>query len=196
MSDPHLNWKDANGDETYALDWDIDESARVWEIGGFEGRWASQIVAKFDPFLSIFEPQPWAFQKLQDRFRDFEKVDIYPYGLWVADCALPLYYVGTDGASLVHPGAHSEVCEFRDIYTQVPAEIDLCLMNVEGAEYALLPYLIGNDLMKHFRLFWCQFHHGLVREGQARYECLARGLKRTHRKIWDFYPTAVAWERK
>jgi len=194
--DPHATWKDANGDETYALDWDIDASSRVWEMGGIEGRWAAQILAKFDPHLEIFEPQSWACKKMQERFRDFEKVDIYPFGLWVADCYLPLYNVGTDGASLVHAGARSEVYEFRDIYNQVFSEIDLCLMNVEGAEYALLPYMIGNNLMKNFRQFWCQFHPWLVGEGELRYKIISKALQKTHKKIWDFYPSAVAWERR
>lgn len=195
IPDPHNKWKENHGDETYALDWKIDSAARVWEIGGFEGRWAAQIVEKFDPYMEIFEPQGWAFEKLKARFRDFENVDVYNYGLWVMDASLPLYYIGTDGASLLHPGAHSEVLQFRDIYNKVYAEVDLCLMNIEGAEFVLLPYMIGNDLMQHFRYFWCQFHPGLVNEGETRFLRIFEGLKRTHRVKWNFYPTAVAWER-
>ena len=196
MTDPHAVWKDANGDETYALEWEIDEESRVWEIGGYEGRWASQIVAKYDPHVEIFEPQHGAYQKLIDRFRDFDKVGVYRFGLWVMECSLPLYHVGTDGASLVHAGSHSEACEFRDVCNLVPGRVDLCLMNIEGGEYALLPYMIGYDLMKYFRLFWCQFHPGLVELGWGRYRAICEGMERTHRRMWEFYPTAVAWERR
>lgn len=195
MPDPHLKWKDVNGDETYALDWRIDGAARVWEIGGFEGRWAAQIVQKFDPYMEIFEPQAWAVARLKERFLREKKVDIQPFGLWVTDASLPLYHIGTDGASLLNPGVHSEVCQFMDIYNRVYAEVDLALMNIEGAEFVLLPYMIGNDLMRHFRFFWCQFHPGLVTEGETRFLRIFEGLNRTHRVKWNFYPTAVAWER-
>jgi hypothetical protein len=30
-------WQEVNGDETYALDWELNEDSHVWEIGGFEG---------------------------------------------------------------------------------------------------------------------------------------------------------------
>jgi hypothetical protein len=195
-ADPHFRWKAVRGDETYALDWQIDATARVWEIGGYEGRWAAQMIEKYDPFMTIFEPQSWAVEKLRARFRDFEKVDIYPYGLWTHTTRLPMMRAGTDGATVMYPEADwQEVGEFRDIY-ESNQQVEVCLMNIEGAEWVLLPYMLGMNLMRNFRYFWCQFHPGLVNDAQARYEQIERAMKRTHRKIWSFYPSAVAWERK
>jgi hypothetical protein len=74
--------------------------------------------------------------------------------------------------------------------------VDVCLMNIEGAEFVLLPYMIGMDMMKRFRFFWCQFHPGLLPHGDERANEIFKGMLRTHKKIWDYYPTAVAWERK
>ena len=196
MTDVHSKWKDVDGDATYALNWDINSHSTVWEIGGYEGRWAAQIVEKFDAYVNIFEPQGWAVMKLKERFAESDKVSIFPFGLWVMDAFLPLYHMETDGASLIHAGAHSEVLEFRDVYNQMDEEVDLCLMNIEGAEFALLPYMIANGLMKNFRYFWCQFHPGLLQDGGGRYLRIHEGMKVTHKVKWNFYPTAVAWERK
>ena len=101
MSDPHRNWKYSNGDETYALEWAIDERSMVWEIGGFEGRWAEQIVGRYDPYMRIFEPTKWGYGKCSALFFDNDKVEVEHYGLWVMDAHLPLYNPGNDGASLL-----------------------------------------------------------------------------------------------
>lgn len=188
-------WFTDKGDETFALNWaDIDSDSTVWEIGGFEGRWAAQMVEKYNPFISIFEPQPWAVTRLNDKFGANNKVSILPFGLWVMDAHLPLYKYETDGASLLDEGARTQVCEFKDIHPRAHGNVDVCLMNVEGAEFVLIPYLMGLGLMKNFRYFWCQFHT-FVPDADLRANGIYKGMLQTHKKIWDYYPTAVAWER-
>lgn len=191
----HSNWLGINGDETYALNWDINSRSLVWEIGGFEGRWAAQIAEKYNPNIEIFEPQSWAVARMEERFKDKPKVLIYPYGLWVCDMNLPLYYYETDGASVIHEGTRSQICTFRDIHTELEGEIDLCLMNIEGAEYVLLPYLIGTGKIRNIRQFWCQFHP-FMEGGAERKKVIYEKMSITHRLHWDFFPTAVAWVRK
>lgn len=109
MTDSINTWREKDGDNTYALDWPIRENSLVWEIGGYEGRWAAQMVEKFDPTLHIFEPQDWAFRKLT--------------------------------------------------------------------------------------YFWCQFHTFADPDTRRSME-IYNGMQKTHNIIWDFYPTAVAWERR
>jgi len=196
MTDLHEKWKLANGDDTYALDWDINSESLVWEIGGFEGRWAAQIAEKFDSFIDIFEPTDFGFGRCSQRFFDNKKITINHYGLWVMDAHLPLYNPGNDSGSLLLQHPASEVCKFGDIYLELIDErVDLCLMNVEGAEFALLPYMIANGLMENIRYFWCQFHR-FVPDADERYVSIKKRLEETHRMMWEFYPTAVAWERK
>jgi hypothetical protein len=192
------NWRDADGDNTYALDWSIDSQALVWEIGGYEGRWAAQMVEKFDPWMRIFEPQDWAFRKLHERFKENNKILLYPFGLWIETAFLPLFHFETDGASLLNEGGRDKLCDFREIGQILRDEIrdiDVCLMNIEGAEFVLLPYLFRLDLMKRFRFFWCQFHTFADPGGKAAY-WIYHEMNKTHNLIWDFYPTAVAWERR
>ena len=195
MIDQHSKWKEVNGDETFALDWKIKSSALVWEIGGFEGRWAAQMAEKYDPWIEIFEPQGWAVERLQKRFAENQKFTIKPYGLWVMQAALPLYNFETDGASLLAEGVRSQVCNFMDVYKELHSGVDVCLMNIEGAEFVLLPYLIGYDLMRYFRYFWCQFHT-FVPGSEKKIVDINKGMAKTHKVLWDFYPTAVAWERR
>lgn len=196
MTDPHKRWKDTNGDNTLALNWDLTPDSHVWEIGGFEGRWAAQIAEKFDPYITIFEPTQWGYGKCSALFFDNPKVNVKPYGLWVMDAQLELYNPGNDGASLYDPHTKAEKCQFKDAYTELGVQqIDLCLMNVEGAEFALLPYMIGNDMLLAFRQFWCQFHLH-VEDSLSRITPIFWHLNRTHEMKWNYFPTAVAWERR
>src|SRR5258706_16007752 len=84
----HQNWHEVKGDETLALDWPLDENSHVWEIGGYEGRWAQQIWDKFHCNITIFEPQLWAVEKMKERFQGIDKIEIRPYGLWTEENSL------------------------------------------------------------------------------------------------------------
>ena len=189
-------WQEVDGDNTLALDWPIDAESVVWEIGGYEGRWAAQIPEKYDPHIFIFEPQEWAYRKLVERFEG-TKASIFSFGLWTHETKLPLQEFGTDGASVVrHNGRTAGSGDFADIFAVLWSDIDLCLMNVEGAEYVLIPYLLGLNAMEKIRFFWCQFHPTLVIGGNRKAEQIFHGMSRTHRLLWSHYPTAVAWERR
>lgn len=198
INDNERLWKTLDGDHRFALDWPVGPDSVVWEIGGFEGRWASQMVETYDPYISIFEPQQWAVQILRKKFKGNPKVKIFPHGLWTHDSALPLWEHDTDGASVVkQAGRTREICDFADIFQAGGGTVvDVCLMNIEGGEFVLLPYLIGLDQMRLFRFFWCQFHPGVMRLAKEKTKLIYRGLEKTHHVLWDYYPTAVAWERK
>lgn len=191
------SWKENDGDHTLALDWPIDSNSYVWEIGGYEGRWAAQMAEKFDPVINIFEPQIWACHILEKRFQGNPKVIVHRLGLWTHYAVLKLWEHDTDGASVVkNSGRKNELCDFADIFHPSPTEVDVCLMNIEGGEFVLLPYMIALDQMKRFRYFWCQFHPGVVEHGEEKARLIYAGMERTHSVLWDYYPTAVAWERK
>lgn len=200
-------WFEEKGDETLALDWPIGPESLVWEIGGYKGRWAKQMYDKYQCYIDIYEPQPWAYEILLSTFGvDHPKVSVKNYGLWVMDANLPLYGFETDGASIIPHETNNSTknCDFHNIGMELQYSIlavnftdfvDVCLMNVEGAEYVLIPHMIGAGIMDKIRFFWCQFHPRTPYD-EAVEDVLFRKMEITHRLLWDCYPTAVAWERK
>jgi hypothetical protein len=50
------DWLAVDGDNNLAIDWPIDENSVVWEIGGYEGRWAEMMAEKHNPEIHFFEP--------------------------------------------------------------------------------------------------------------------------------------------
>lgn len=201
------NWKEINGDETLALDWPLNEDSHIWEIGGYEGRWAQQIWDKFQCNITIFEPQLWAVEKLMLRFKDIPntkngkpKIEIRPHGLWSENSILPIGNFHTDGASLIHDDGREakQYGAFKNFYYEIRDfhdEISLVLMNIEGGEWQLLPNMITSGMIERFSNFWCQFHPA---DGQnPEFEWICRGMERHgFEMIWDCYPTAVAWRKK
>lgn len=195
------NWFERDGDNTLALDWPVDALSLVWEIGGYEGRWTSQMLDKYKCYMEVFEPQDWAFEKLKARFEEEPSVLLHPYGLWIQDEAMVLGDFYTDGASVLKRGEQISAfgpAMFKDIrYEMAHVEnIDVCLMNIEGAEWDLIPYMIETMQMSKIANFWCQFHPGLILGPEQRAESIFIKMEDTHDLLWNCYPTAVAWRRK
>lgn len=194
------NWFEVDGDNTLALDWPgVDENSIVWEIGGYEGRWALQMAEKFNPHLYVFEPQDWAAEKIRAKLEGYN-AQIHQFGLWVRGGEAQINNYGRDGASLVQPyepDAHT--VSVSDIYPTFVKErieqIDVCLMNIEGGEFVLLPYMIGMGMMVHIKYFWCQWHM-FVPFGSEKWLRLRQMLEKTHEPYWDCGSTAQAWKRK
>lgn len=190
------NWFGLKGDETLALDWPLNEDSHVIEIGGFEGRWAWQIWEKFNCWITIFEPQLWAVERMEHRFHGLHKIKIHPYGLWVEAGTFSLGGFGTDGTSLL---SHREPIElgnfenFETVFMEIQ-KADVVLMNIEGSEYILIPEMIETGIMSRFEHFWCQFHpHD---SSDLRHEEIFAEMEKTHEMIWNCFPTAVAWRKR
>lgn len=192
-------WQEVDGDNTLALDWPLTEDSHVWEIGGFEGRWVQQIWDKFHCHIDIFEPQDWAVAKMKKRFEGIDKIKIHPYGLWTENTELLIGNFHTDGASVMKDdGREQKVTgvfkDFRKVFGVFPTKnIDLMLMNIEGAEYALLPAFLEFGLMTSVFNFFCQFHPDDQDLPHVRSYEIFSEMDTSHEMIWNFYPTAVAW---
>lgn len=198
-------WHELDGDNTLALDWDLNEKSLVWEIGGFEGRWAQQILDKFHCHITIFEPQHWAVEKLHKRF-DWKKVRVESYGLFSPDMgrgyeweSFSLGSYETDGTSIYSDKYPIKALKFRDYTKELDSfygNVNLMLMNIEGMEFNLLPHMAESLYITRFDTFWVQFHPGLVQDGEEKAKRIFEDIGATHELLWNCYPTAVAWKRK
>lgn len=121
-------------------------------------------LAEHHPDLAIFafEPQLWAVDKIRER--NIPNVRTFPYGLGIDNRRdAMLYEHDTDAASFINiPGARTfgivELKDARGVFGFLGlTSIDLFLMNIEGYEYQLLPYLIEYGLP--VKRWVVQFHH-------------------------------------
>lgn len=189
-----------------SFDFPLTAASVVVEVGGYAGRWAREIAARYDPHLYVFEPQAWAYDRCVEALKPYPRAHVYPYALGTTEGTFDLGNFGTDGCSFLKDAAlcdalHWDVGrgEMRRLDQVFLAQgldvIDLLLMNIEGYEYELLPFMLERSLVERIRFLMVQFH--LLREGDAeRYAQLRQDLQRTHQLYFDYGTTLVCWERR
>lgn len=130
---------------------DLTNKDDILVIGAYKGDTCS-FIRYYHPHvrLTAFEPQDWAYEELFTRGRQ-EGFGTWNVALAVEDKDdVPLYEYGTDAASLLElPGARSlgkcrTVDAVRFLRSHNLTTAALALVNIEGYEYGLIPYLLSN----------------------------------------------------
>ena len=74
-------WSEDRGDETLRLNYDLDENSIVFDLGGYEGQWASDIFSRYCSTIHIFEPVADFAKRTERRFRGNKKIFVHDFGL-------------------------------------------------------------------------------------------------------------------
>lgn len=162
-------------------------NSRVVVAGAYKGDTIAFLRELFDCYVAGYEPQPWAFDRCYARFGADPKVHLFPYALGTSNEWLPMWKIGTDGATLEPVTGENSglLVDVRDALT-APISCNLLVLNIEGYEHTLLPYLSNHGRLSCIDAIIMQWH------GEAR---LAAGtrvvLERTHRPTWIW----GSWER-
>lgn len=175
-----------------AIDWPLDFSSVVVEVGGYKGRWALQIAERYHPRLFVFEPQPWACNVCRAVLGN--RAQVYNVALGDQDGTFPMGDWEGDGCSFVKPGAgEGQMREIGGMLDQclIRHRIDLMLVNIEGYEYTLLPHMFDQGiyperLMVQFHKFADPEEHGA--------RAIQQRMTGRYRLAWD-YGVLTAWER-
>lgn len=173
-----------------AIDWpELNQDSIVWEIGSFKGRWALQMAERYNPVLYCFEPQTWAWEVTRYVLAGY-KAMAFNFGLGTENATLPMGEFETDGCSFLRDTRTKGTGEIRDIVEVLDEygveSIDICLINIEGYEYELVPYMIENDILPRYLMV--QFH------GDAMQDLLLRKLIETKYEIyWDYGKWLACW---
>jgi len=193
-------WRRIDGDRTLRLDYDLDTDAVVFDVGGYEGQWASDIVAMYGCRVEVFEPVPAFAERIARRFARNPLVTVHACGLGVADGSVTLAVSG-DASSHARDGLDREggvTAELRSVDAVFPelarSGVDLMKINIEGAEYELLEHLVVTGLVERVRDLQVQFH-AFVPDAERRMEALRAGLARTHHPTYQYDFMWESWRR-
>jgi FkbM family methyltransferase len=182
------------------LDYDLDENSIVFDVGGFKGDFASEIIKRFGCNVYIFEPSLVLYEICMDRFRDNPKVYCFNFGLSDSDGDFMLSREG-DASSILREGHKSngekiKIRCFFDVYSELClSRIDLMKINIEGAEYPLLNHIIESEVVEEINNIQVQFHD-FVDSAVARREGIVAGLSKTHDQTWCFLFVWENWRLK
>ncbi len=191
-------WLLAQGDQTLRLDYDLNANSVVFDLGGYQGQWSSDIYSKYNANIYIFEPYQAFFENIQRRFEQNRKIQIFPFGLSLANRTVDLN-VSDDGSSMFRKG------EKTVEITLVKAEdflkknnllrIDLMKLNIEGGEYDLLEHFIETGRIKTINNIQVQFHT-FVENADERMRKIQTEISKTHQLTYQYEFVWENWKRK
>lgn len=173
-----------------AIDWPgLNSDSVVWEIGSFKGRWALQMAQKYNPRLYCFEPQEWAFRVTSHVLRDYNAT-VFNFGLGEKSGRFAMGEFGTDGCSFLRNTRNVDDGVIHDIALVIRSleieQIDVCLINIEGYEYELVPYMLEQNILPRYLMV--QFH------GEALQDLVLRKLIETKYNLyWDYGTVLGCW---
>jgi len=191
-----LSWKKVGGDKTLRLNYDINKDSIVFDIGGYEGQWSSDIFSKYCPKIHIFEPIKEFANKISERFKKNDKIIVHDFGL-INKTIESSFSLNNDSSSLFLKTQNTTIVKLRKASDFIKEnkfnKIDLMKINIEGSEYDLMDDLINNDLIKNISNIQIQFHN-FVPDAKTRMEDVQRKLKQTHRITYQYPFVWENWE--
>lgn len=175
------------------FEYDLNADSQVFDLGGYEGQWASDIHARYGCAVQVFEPVEEFAADIQRRFARNPRITVHSFGLGSADSTIRIG-LGADcssafrAASQVRPGRLVAADGFFE--RSSIARVDLMKINIEGGEYDLLEYLLDTGLVSRIGNIQVQFHD-FVPDAEARMRTIQKRLQETHTLT---YQVEFVWE--
>jgi FkbM family methyltransferase len=196
-----IRWIEQGFDKTLRLDYDLDDKAVVFDVGGYEGQWASDIFARYCCQIHVFEPSAQFADTIARRFARNPQIIVHDFGLaGTASDVAPLYIKGQGSSVFPDPSwAHRTPTRIETVRLMRAADfflewgmkdVDLMKINIEGGEYELLEHLIEAKLVVQIKNIQVQFHD-FVPDAHKRMTAIQRELERTHTVT---YQSEFVWE--
>jgi FkbM family methyltransferase len=193
-------WFKDRGDSTLRLDYPLDPSSIVFDVGGFRGDFAAQIHERYQCQIHVFEPVKQYYNEIKRRFSQKPQIKVHPFGLGAKNQEI-LINLQDDGSSFVKKseGSSSEVAriisiqDFLEQHT-IP-RIDLLKVNIEGGEFELLDSLLDTGLIQLVEHLQVQFHL-FVPDATRRRGLLRKRISITHELTYDYYFIWENWKKR
>jgi FkbM family methyltransferase len=190
-----------NGDKTLRLNYDfLKYDSLVIDLGGYEGQFASDIFSKYLCNVYVFEPVKFYYDFCVKRFINNNKIKPYNIGLGSENNFFNIC-LSNDGSSIVNidnklPMERIEIVNINDfIKHNNIGFIDLIKINIEGAEYELLEYIIASGLIENIGNLQIQFHE-IDDTSYQRMNNIKNNLVKTHEITYEYIFVWENWKIK
>jgi FkbM family methyltransferase len=190
-------WYSDGGDEGFRYDYDLNGESIVMDLGGYKGQWASDIYARYNCRILIFEPvKPFA-EKIKNRFKYNSRVEVFNIALG-ANSRQGTIALHDDGSSVYRQSTVKETIQFEDVLEFFSHHnidsIDLMKVNIEGGEYELMPRLFESGIVKRIKNIQIQFHD-VEASSETRMKEICYELSKTHRPTYQYKFVWENWVR-
>lgn len=192
------SWFRDLGDKTLRLDYDLNEQSLVFDVGGYEGQWSSDIYAMYNCHIHIFEPVEIFATNIEKRFSRNQKITVHKFGLSAKTQPIEMGFQ-RDSSSIFNadknPVSATLVCAADFISQNHIETIDLMKINIEGGEYDLLDHLIASGLVARIKNIQVQFHD-FVPDAETRMVNIQKELNQTHFLTYQYPFVWENWQLK
>jgi len=210
-------WFADNGDEKLLQCCPLDHNSVVVEVGGYEGCWSEVIHKKYQPKLYILEPVEAFYNTLEAKFSSHSEVKLFKYGL--GDEGVFKIRHSSDGTSLFSQDAklskkifkslklknlyamlknrteEINIVSFDSFISQTALQqIDLIQINIEGAEFQLMPQILKHPILNKIKRIQVQYHIGKVENAVEQRNAIRKRLRMTHKEVFNYPFVWEAWE--
>ena len=193
-------WQNQHGEQKLRYEYDLPMQPVIFDLGGYEGDWTSEIAARYQAKVELFEPHPEYAKHIAQRFKSNANINIHTFGLGVRNEKLDL---GIDGESSstfkISNNTNTVKVDLKDVKDFMNEgdfhRVDLMKINIEGGEYELLEYLIEENLITRFGEIQIQFHH-FVPNATTRMKNIQKALEKTHELTYQFEFLWENWKLK
>ncbi len=194
------DWFKDNGDKTLRLDYDdLNDKSIVFDLGGYEGQWSSDIFAKYCCTIHIFEPVENFYQAIRNRFSKNPQICVHDFGLANKDDEAFISVDGYNSSITRDVSGDVEKIKLKKalgfIEENSISKIDLMKINIEGSEYELLEHLIDSGVINMIKNIQVQFHE-FVPNAENKMKEIHQKLSKTHNLKWQYYFVWECWEHK
>src|SRR5919205_223063 len=111
-------WFEHQGDKTLRVDYDLGEGSLVFDLGGYEGQWASDIFSRYCCTVHVFEPVEGYAEKIERRFAKNRKIVVHRHGLASENEMMKINIEGGEYDLLEHLIDSGFVKNIKDIQVQ------------------------------------------------------------------------------
>jgi len=187
-------WLRDSGDATLRLNYNLNEDSIVFDLGGYKGEWAANILQRYKSKIYVFEPVNQFYTDIKNRFAGNPNITTLNYGLGPKEETLEIGLT-QDSSSIFDSEVESkekiQIKNFVDFLKENDIEnVDLLKINIEGGEYDLLEDLISQKKLEIFKNIQVQFHR-FIPQCTERRNKIREELSKTHELTYDY---EFVWE--
>lgn len=184
----YRKWVAADGDRTLRVEYPLSNESIIFDVGGFEGQWASDMYARYRCRIHVFEPVPSYATQIAARFAHNDAIRLHSVGLGRAPTVSQIAIDGDASSTRLESDESVEiqiVTPEQIFDAEGVSNVDLMKVNIEGAEYDLLDHLIDTGMISRIRRLQVHFHD-FVPDAEARMQSIQKRLSTTHRVTYQF----------
>jgi FkbM family methyltransferase len=185
------------GDNKFRYSYLLNEKSIVFDIGGFNGQWSSEIFARYQSDIYVFEPVKSFYISIRDRFQSNPKIKVFNFGIGAVKREEQINLLA-DGSSIYIKGGKFEnitIISFIDFVSEQKInKIDLIKINIEGGEYELLEGILNSGQILNIDNIQIQFHN-IFPEAYDRMVKIQTQLALTHSLTYQYLFVWENWER-